>query len=82
MKLSKEAREAKNRYLREWRKKNPEKVKASMIRFWEKKAAESNPPFFKHIMKLHEQGWAAKEIAARLEISEVEVTKIIQNYYW
>lgn len=39
------AREAYNAYLRAWRKKNPEKVKAAKQRYWEKKArmqAETN----------------------------------------
>ena len=55
MELSDEAREAKNRYQREWRKKNrerwnayqrewkknnPEKVKEHTRRHWERKAAE------------------------------------------
>jgi len=34
------AREAKNKYLREWRRNNPDKVKAANARYWEKKAAE------------------------------------------
>lgn len=35
------ARAAKNEYLREWRKKNPEKVKAAANRYWAKKAAQA-----------------------------------------
>lgn len=34
------AREAKNKYLREWRRKNPDKVRAANNRYWEKKAAK------------------------------------------
>lgn len=37
-KMSKAAREAKNKYSKEWRKNNPEKVKAALARYWEKKA--------------------------------------------
>ena len=33
-------RKAQNAYLREWRRKNPEKAKAIRDRYWEKKAAE------------------------------------------
>ena len=36
------AREARNAYLREWRKKNKDKVKAAKERYWEKKAREAN----------------------------------------
>lgn len=32
---------AKNAYNREWRKKNPDKVKAAQERYWNKKAANS-----------------------------------------
>lgn len=34
------ARDARNAYMREWRKKNPDKVKAANTRYWEKKADE------------------------------------------
>lgn len=33
-------REARREYLREWRKRNPEKVQAAQERYWAKKAAE------------------------------------------
>lgn len=34
------AKEAKNAYLRAWRKANPDKVRAATARYWEKKANE------------------------------------------
>lgn len=37
---SEKAREAQREYHRQWRKKNPDKVRAKNIRFWEKKASE------------------------------------------
>ena len=33
-------REARREYLREWRRKNPDKLKAAQERYWLKKAAE------------------------------------------
>lgn len=36
--MSKEAIEAAREYKREWRRKNPEKVKAATERYWEKRA--------------------------------------------
>ena len=33
-------REARREYMREWRKKNPEKIQAAQERYWAKKAAE------------------------------------------
>ncbi len=40
MTLEEKIRKAKNAYLREWRRKNPEKAKAIRERYWEKKVAE------------------------------------------
>ncbi len=40
MKLSRKAREAKNLYMKEWRAKNRDKVRAAQERHWEKKAKE------------------------------------------
>lgn len=36
--MTEAAKEAKNKYKREWRKNNPEKVRAANERYWEKKA--------------------------------------------
>ncbi len=38
--LSEEARQEKNQYFREWRRRNPDKVKEAQRRYWERKAAE------------------------------------------
>lgn len=38
--LSNLAKEAQRAYLREWRRKNPEKVRESNRRYWERKAAQ------------------------------------------
>ena len=37
--MSAEAKEARAKYAREWRKKNPEKQQAIVARYWEKRAA-------------------------------------------
>lgn len=39
-KLSDEARQMKNAYLRRWRKNNPKKTRQHQINYWEKKAQE------------------------------------------
>ena len=39
-KISQEAKEARNAYYREWRKKNPEKVKRAQEKYWMKKVKE------------------------------------------
>jgi len=40
VKLSDEARELRNAYMREWRRKNKDKVRKSVADHWERKAAE------------------------------------------
>lgn len=40
--MNEEARKAAARYARSWRRKNPEKVKATRERYWQKKAAQYN----------------------------------------
>jgi len=39
--MSDEAREARNKYLREWRKANKEATRAHQVAFWEKRAAQA-----------------------------------------
>jgi hypothetical protein len=41
MSYSDEARRAQNEYYRNWRKKNPDKVKAAQARYWQKKAEKA-----------------------------------------
>lgn len=43
MTMSEAAKQARRNYLREWRKKNADKVKRQQISYWERKAAESKP---------------------------------------
>lgn len=41
--MSNEARELRNKYLREWRKKNKEKVEKHRHDYWERKAKAEQP---------------------------------------
>ena len=38
--MNDEAKKAKNEYMKEWRKKNKDKIKAAQERYWEKKNKE------------------------------------------
>ena len=38
--MTEEAKKTKNEYMKQWRRKNPDKVKANTARYWEKKARE------------------------------------------
>lgn len=39
--MSPEAKKAAAAYVREWRRKNPEKARATQVRYWEKKARQA-----------------------------------------
>lgn len=80
MKLSEEAKEARRRYLREWKSKNPDKVKASIARYWEKKAAIEDEPIEIRIIQLHDQGFSLREIAAKVGINHVQVSRMLSRY--
>jgi len=41
MAMTQEAKDAMKQYMREWRKKNKEKIKTYRAKYWEKKAKES-----------------------------------------
>lgn len=40
--LSEEAKQARRDYQKEWRRKNPDKVRAAQDRYWEKKVREND----------------------------------------
>ena len=40
MEMSPAARECRRQYMRDWRKKHPEKAREGRVSYWEKKAAE------------------------------------------
>ncbi|WP_443659291.1 hypothetical protein [Clostridium algidicarnis] len=40
--MHEDARKLKNEYMKEWREKNKDKVKAAQERYWEKKAKNNN----------------------------------------
>lgn len=42
--MTPEAKKAAARYAQDWRRKNPEKVKATRERYWQKKAAQYSEP--------------------------------------
>lgn len=80
MKMSDEARELYNATQREWKRRNPEKVRASNVRYWEKKAASSGEPLEVKIKKLHDQGFSLRDIAVKVGINHVQVSRILQRY--
>lgn len=77
MQLSEEAR---NEYIKEWRKKNRDKMKQYEINYWERKAAEANSgeTLETRVSNLHEQGFSLRDIAAKVGINHVRVSRILK----
>jgi DNA-directed RNA polymerase specialized sigma subunit len=79
--LSEAARKARNEYQRQWKKNNPDKVKKSNQRYWEKKAQQQISDNPKHnIIDLHKQGLSLRQIADKTGISHTQVSRIIKKY--
>ena len=75
--LSEKARELRNAYQSEYRRKNPDKIRKYNVDYWERKAASYSP-----IMKakeLHENGYTQREIAEQLNISLGTVNKYLNK---
>lgn len=81
MKLSEAAREARKQYVNEWRRKNPDKLKQYRVNYWERKAAELNSgeSMEDKIRRLHDDGFSLREIAAKVGINHVKVSRILKS---
>ena len=71
--MNKEAIELRRAYQRNWRKKNPEKVKQYVETFWTKKAESQSKQ--EKALNLRSAGMTQREIAKRLEVSLGTVNK-------
>jgi len=71
--LSDKARELKNAYQREWKTRNPDKVRRYGIDFWERKA----DPIGARVRQLSKQGFTQRQIADKLNISLGAVNGIL-----
>jgi transcriptional regulator with XRE-family HTH domain len=78
IKLSEEAREARNAYQREYKRRNPDKVRQYGITYWEKKVATTWEPIEVRIHRLHDQGFSLRDIAAKVGISHMQVSRILK----
>ena len=75
MGLSDKARELRNAYQREWKRRNPDKIREYDVRYWERKA---NPVGAK-VRQLSKQGLSQREIAEKLNISLGKVNNILNE---
>jgi hypothetical protein len=65
--LSEEARKLRNAYQKEWKRKNPDKVRKYNTDFWERKAAGYT--IIQKARDLRQKGMTQREIAKELKIS-------------
>jgi len=71
--LSEKARKLKNAYIRQWRLKNPDKVRQYTKTYWERQA----DPIGAEVRKLSQQGLSQRQIAERLNISLGTTNKML-----
>lgn len=76
--LSEAAKQARNDYQREYRRKHPEKLKQYMNRYWEKKAEQYTPEA--KARELSSQGYTQRQIADLLNISLGAVNKYVNKH--
>ena len=75
--LTDKAKELRNTYQREWKRKHPEKVEQYFVNYWEKKAGS-----YSIVMKAKDlslQGLTQREIAEQLNISVGTVNKYLNT---
>lgn len=78
-KLSEAARQAKNAYQREYRRKNPDKIRQYTVNFWERKARFNGETMEEKIIRFHNEGFSLRDIAAKVGINHVRVSRIIKS---
>lgn len=76
--MSNEARQKANEYQRNWKRKNPKKVRQYGINYWERKASEPQN-IEKTVLDLHNQGKSLREIGQELGLSHMTVTRMLQR---
>lgn len=75
--LSDKARQLRNEAQKEWRAKNPDKIRQYNITYWEKKAKEYSIEM--QIRDLRAEGLSQRQIAERLNISVGTVNKYLNK---
>lgn len=76
--LSEAAKQARNDYQSEYRRKHPEKLKQYMARYWEKKAEQITPEA--RARDLSSRGYTQRQIATLLNISLGTVNKLLNKH--
>ena len=78
--MSERARQLRNESMRQWKKKNPDRVRQYNETYWEKKARqESEMTLTDRARQLKAEGHSLREIAERLGISHMTVSRMLNQ---
>jgi len=77
MGLTEQARAARSAYVKQWRRKNPEKLRQYMASYWERRAAKQTPEI--KAMELHAQGYTQRQISEALGVSLGTVNNYLKD---
>ena len=75
--MNEQARQLRNAAMREWRQKNPDKIREYNRRYWEKKAESIT--IADRVKILSNQGYTQREIAEHLNIAVGTVNKYLNT---
>jgi DNA-directed RNA polymerase specialized sigma subunit len=78
MKMSDEARKAYNQHQRNWKRKNPDKVRQYIVNYWERKAKQPQN-IEKLVVDLHYQGKSLRDIGQAVGLSHMKVKRMLQR---
>lgn len=78
IKMSDEAKAIRAAYQKEYRRKNPGKVKQYNIEYWERKATGTTDIESK-LIELRKQGCSLREIADQTGINHMKVSRILKS---
>lgn len=77
MELSEKAKQLRNAYQREYRRKNPDKLQKYNLRYWERKAEKYTPDV--EAKRLQLLGYSQRQIAEYLNISLGAVNNLLNK---
>ena len=77
MKLSDKARELRNQYQRQWRRKHPEKLRQYNDSYWQCKADSYS--IVQEAQELSRQGYTQRQIAEQLNVSAATINKYLKQ---
>lgn len=76
LELSEVAKQLRREYARQWRQKNPDKVRAATQRYWENQAARQ---ITSRVTEMRDAGLSYRDIAESTGLNHMKVKRILDN---